>query len=96
MKQLMTFEEARKLKDKYRCSSCWSVLDIFPADNGAFTVRCMGCGDNSKGFVTQRFVEKRKEANAFEAMNAKYVLSQAVPWMKSKDTEEEILRKLGF
>ena len=91
----MTFDQAQRAKKKYCCSSCWSSLEIFPMDGGAFTLKCLACG-NPKGLVTKRYVEKRQSENSMEAVNARYVLSQSIPWMKSNKSEAEIIKDLGF
>ncbi len=63
----------------------------------ASEVTCVTEECECPGFVTRSWVERAKAENAAQAIEAKQVLQNAVPWMKpEKKTPEQLLKELGF
>ena len=82
----------------HRCSACWGVLTkrMTRDDQGKRRYRCECelCGWSTPGYVSAAYVQRRFDANRSEAAAAKIALRDAIPWMKSKKTEAQILAEL--
>jgi len=81
------------------CSSCWGILVLSmrkEEDKKIYTSVCELCGENTKGYVTKKWVSRRIEQNRGEAIEAKHALRDAIPWMRTKTTESQIMKELGF
>ncbi len=82
----------------HRCSACWGILvkRMKRDDQGKrrYRCECEVCGWHTPGYVSATYVQRRFESNRAEAAAAKHALRDAIPWMKSKKTEEQILAEL--
>src|SRR5690349_21448428 len=67
---------ARKTVKFYACSACWGELEAIPAEAG-YKVLCRSCGEETKGYVTQNYVNRRRSESAFEEVNATHMLMKA-------------------
>ena len=84
--------------EKHVCSACWGMLIKIRPDPQVrvWTVQCSDCKDKTRGFVTRRWAQQRAELSRAELIEAKHALREAVPWLNSKKTEDQILKELGF
>lgn len=83
----------------HACSSCWGMLIRAHEqrdEKKVFVPLCENCGEKTPGYVTKKYVARRIEINRGEAVEARYALRDALPWMKSKMNQEQLLKSLGF
>jgi hypothetical protein len=95
--QILDEAYARKTVKFYACSNCWGELEMVPAGNG-YSVLCKKCGAETKGYVTQRYVNRRRAESEFEEVNAVHMLTHAGVLenpLAGKSTSE-LLKELGF
>lgn len=87
--------EADRLVKHYACSGCWSHLVKFSV-NGArlWAVKCINCGNQTRGYVSKKWVERRLSESHAELQEAKIALRDVLPLPKR--TESEVLGRLGF
>lgn len=95
--QSLDFEFARKTVKFYACSNCWGELEMIPAENG-YQVLCKKCGPETKGYVTQNFVNRRRAESEFEEVNATHMLTKAgvLENPHAGKSTEQLLKELGF
>lgn len=87
---------ARKTVRDYVCSNCWGQLTLhYDCEN--FTVECGKCGEETRGYVTRYYADRRREASQFEKREAERLLRRLniIP-SPPKLPEGEILKSLGF
>jgi hypothetical protein len=83
----------------HRCASCWSRLErkTEQGEEGKqYTPVCEVCGEQTRGYVTAKYTERRIQSNQAEASEARHALREALPWMKINMKESQILESLGF
>lgn len=80
----------------YACSACWGFLVKFPAPNRQWYVKCQTCGDATRGYVKQSYVERRLAESRAEAVEAREALKGAMPTLVTRRTQAETLSDLGF
>lgn len=90
---------ARKTVRDWRCHCCWGELEKFQLETaGKWDVRCQRLAVglcSGGGFVSAHYVEKRRQQDASDFINARYNLAWIFP--KSKPASEaELLQALGF
>jgi len=99
-------EMARKTVKRYACSNCWGDLKIIPdiTKQEMYFVICETCLDETKGYVTKYFVNRRRGVSEFEKRDVTRLL-QKLSLLPSpvrtplKDGETRVmanLRELGF
>ncbi len=84
--------------NRYCCSNCWGALERFPALNGqGEVVQCLTCKDDTKGFVSQYYAQRRRDENVFEKHDVQRLLRTigVLPQLPAQ-TEAEHLKALGF
>ena len=61
-------ELARTTVKWYVCSNCWGELKLHPdlRENRKYFVLCQKCWDETKGYVTQYFANRRRNESEFE------------------------------
>jgi hypothetical protein len=92
-------ELATKTVKRYVCSICWGELEIRTAiENGWYFVVCKKCQDETRGYVTQYFVSRRRGESEFELLDAKRLLRKLkiIPDDRPPRSREQSLRELGF
>lgn len=98
--QPLDFLMARKTVKHYACSNCWGELEMIPdeAQPDLYQVKCKKCGDETKGYVTQHYVERRRSESQFEEVNATHMLMKAgvLDNPLAGKTTEQLLKELGF
>lgn len=68
---------ARKTVSRYVCSICWGDLELRPAihlENGWYFAVCKKCQDETRGYVTKYFVNRRRGESEFEKVNVTHLL----------------------
>ena len=88
---------ARKTVKFYVCSNCWGELEATPV-TGGYEVLCKSCGPETKGYVTQRYVERRRSESGFEEVNARHMLEKVgvLENPHAGKTADQLLSELGF
>lgn len=92
---------ARKTVKRYACSICWGELELRPAihlDNGWYFVVCKKCQDETRGYVTQFFVNRRRGESEFEKVNVTHLMQKLgliENPLKGKN-QKELIKELGF
>lgn len=88
---------ARKTVKNYVCSNCWGELTLFPAPDRQLVVLCATCKDETKGYVTRHYADRRRDASVYDASDAMKLLRKvgALPQLPRR-TKEQNLRELGF
>lgn len=81
------------------CSNCWGTLvwDNQIEDGQQVTrVLCQTCRENTKGYVSRKFAERKRAESEVDLMVVKRNLGRFMGPPKAKRTPEEILKSLGF
>ena len=90
---------AVKTRKRYACSICWGELEIIPdlSDVTRYFVTCKRCKEETRGYVTQYFVERRRGESFGEEFEATQLLQKLgiVP-KPDYGTVDEIIKSLGF
>lgn len=96
----LNFELARKTIKRYVCSNCWGELEMTPdpEHEGMYQVTCMKCKDETKGYVSQHFVERRRAESEFEERDAIHLLRKVniLPDPMAGKSQADLLKELGF
>jgi len=91
---------ATKTKKRYACSVCWGDLEVKPdpTDRIKYFVLCVKCGDETRGYVSQYFVNKRRGESNGEKVNVTRWMMKAGIIENPLDgkSNQEILEELGF
>lgn len=89
---------ARRLVKWYRCSNCWRELQSFPRESGRFEVLCKGCGDETRGYVTAKYVDRRRGRSIGESREVTRMLIKMgrMPNPLAGKTAADLKRELGF
>lgn len=96
MPEPMTPDRASETVQRMVCSDCWEhLIEYYDAKTRMSVVRCATKDCECHGYVSKAFVERRAQENRAEAIEAKAVLREALPWMP-KRSEKELLSELGF
>ena len=100
MPEPMGFELARNTVKWYGCSGCYGDLDLQPDPDtpGGYLVTCKSCGAETPGYVSQRYIERRRGESVGEALQVKRLLIKTgflVDPLAGMSKEQKI-RELGF
>lgn len=92
---------ARKTVKRYACSICWGELEMFPAmdkDNGFYYVTCKKCQEETRGYVTQYYVNRRRGESEFEKVNVTTLLRKLgyIDNPLKGKSRAEIMKNLGY
>jgi hypothetical protein len=92
---------ALKTVKRYACSNCWGDLEMRPAihlPNGWYYVVCHKCQDDTKGYVTQYFVNRRRAESEFEKVNVVHLMRKLgyIENPLKGMSRAEILKSIGF
>ncbi len=94
----MTENYARKTVRNWRCHCCWGELEAFQTSPNKWEARCRRLQHglcSGGGFVSAHYVEKRRQQDASDFINARYNLA----WIFKKSdpaNEAALLHELGF
>jgi DNA-directed RNA polymerase subunit RPC12/RpoP len=94
----LDFLLARKTVKHYVCSNCWGELEMAPIQGDKFEVTCKKCGDETKGYVTQYYVNRRRGESEHEEVNVRHLLQKLdiIPNPHKGKSTEQLLKELGF
>jgi hypothetical protein len=78
----MTDRQARHTVKACVCAACWSHLVMHPAPGGML-VLCALCKEQTTGYVSKNYTERRKQIAAGEVLIMKHntQLLDACPWV---------------
>lgn len=94
--ELMHPDLARRTVKWYVCSRCWSDLQMKVVDAGAL-VECVCCGEETYGYVTRKWTERKRSDDHFDAKEVTKMLQRIGVLPKPpKKTEAELLQMLGY
>lgn len=97
--QALNFQMARKTVKFYCCSNCWGELEMKPEPTGKpdmHIVTCRNCKDDTKGYVTKHFVDRRRQESEFEKRDVTRTLKSIGVIKKEDRTAAQILQEMGF
>jgi len=82
----------------YVCSNCWGHLLMFQSIEGQWRVECHRCRENTRGYVTKYYAQKRLGDSLGELIDIRPMLQDlGIVQNPHKDkTVEELLTELGF
>jgi hypothetical protein len=94
----MSNADAQRTMRRYCCSACWSHLNTYNRPGKGLYVLCPDCKDNTPGYVSKSWVERRKNESHAEAYEAKRNLKEALPELNphAKKQAADILAEIGF
>lgn len=88
--------EADRTVKHYRCSGCWGHLNKFPIrGTRLWAVRCAVCGDQTRGYVSSKWVDRKLSESHAELQEARIALHDALPSLP-KPSEKDLMERLGF
>lgn len=92
-----TRPEACDFQGNHNCASCWDALINVPDGEGGYVCLCIRCEENTRGYVTRKYVERRIKYNEDEARLARQALRPYVKFLQiTKRTESKNITDLGF
>lgn len=96
--EALNAELARKTVKRYACSNCWGELELAPdlRQNGMYFVTCTKCKEETKGYVSQYFVNTRRAASEFEARDVTKMLKTVGVIAKQNKSNAQLMAELGF
>ncbi len=80
---------------EYVCSTCWGVL-TFKWHEGKWYAICPECQEETTGYTSKRYAEKRRDESVQEAIEAERNLREILNLHREKRTAEENLHDLGY
>jgi len=92
----MNLELARRTAKWYVCSRCWGDLTMKEQDGGA-VVECVNCQEETYGYVTRHWTERRRNTDHFDCVEVTRMLERigVLPPRKIISRKER-LELLGF
>jgi hypothetical protein len=94
---IMSEGMAIRAVDKYVCSNCWGILYRIPhRPSGHWQVQCGSCQEQTRGFVSKYWVEKRRQDDHFAKIDVTRMLVDIGVMEGSSKTEDQIMTELGF
>jgi hypothetical protein len=91
----VTYQMAQNIVSYFLCSQCWGHLVARPTDTGVM-VLCGSCGEETKGYVSKRYVERRQQESQVERIDAKIVLKSVIKSPLSGKSTDQLLQDLGY
>jgi DNA-directed RNA polymerase subunit RPC12/RpoP len=95
--ELVPEAHGRRLVKWYRCSNCWRALVAHSRDGGT-EVLCGNCGEETNGYVTAKYVDRRRAQSVSDAHDVTRMLIKFgyLPDPLAGKTQEQKLKELGF
>ena len=90
---------AHKTRKSYACSVCWGELELVPdqSDNTKWFVLCKRCKEETRGYVTKYFVNRRRGESVGEEFQVTKMLQKIGVLEKPNfGSVFEIMKSLGF
>jgi len=92
----LTPQLARRTVARYVCSACWGHLIEYPQDRESSLVLCHKCDNETPGYVTKYYAERRRSDSIGEKMDVNYNLRSIIPGEHAGKSEEQLTSELGF
>ena len=96
----MLYHEAQRTAQRCKCSGCWSHLNIYDykPDRRFVLCLCPNCKENTPGYVSARWVERKQNESRAEAAEARHNLKEALPFLNPHAQKQaaDILTEIGF
>ena len=90
---------ATMTRKRYACSVCWGELELIPdqSDVTKYFVTCKRCKEETRGYVTQYFVNRRRSESVGEEREVTRML-RTVGILEKPDfgSVSDIMKSLGF
>lgn len=88
--------ELDELLRDYVCSTCWGPLTFAWQPGKKWFAICNRCREDTTGYTSKRYAEKRVEESVQEAIEAEHNLREIFGLNQPKRSTGENLRDLGF
>ena len=94
---VFNLELAERTVKRYVCSACWGHLTQKHADNGNL-IECHSCKEETPGFVTKAFAERRREESIGEKMDTTKMLREVggIENPHAGKSTKQLLSEMGF
>lgn len=79
----------------YVCSTCWSDL-TFRYEGGKWYAVCPECGEDTQGYTSKNFAERKRDESESEFFEAERNLRTILGRAAEKQSVERNLSDLGF
>lgn len=97
--EALPLEYALKTVNKYGCSTCWGDLEMkVDIKTGLYTVNCKSCGEETRGYVTKYYIERRRSESVGEERDVRRMLvkQHILPDPSAGKTNSDLIHELGF
>ncbi len=91
----LTRDELDEILREYVCSTCWGALAFRYVDGQWFAI-CPECGENTVGYVSKRFADRKREESVGELAEAEHNLRDVLGLRPERQTRAKNLSDLGF
>lgn len=93
----VTYPQAQRKTFDFVCSSCWRNLVIWAQeDRDEYLVLCVSCDEDTRGFVHESTVERKKTEDHFNSQEVKKAYPALDPNPREKKSAEDNINDLGF
>jgi len=86
--------------NRYACSICWGDLEMHNdlSNNSMVFVVCKKCQDETRGYVTKYFVNRRRGESEFEKINVTHLMRKLgyIENPLKNVSRESIMKSLGY
>src|SRR5690349_2194354 len=79
----------------YVCSTCWGDLAFRYEDSQWYAI-CPECGEETKGYTSKNFAERKRTESGSELIEAERNLRSILGLAHERQTVDQNLRDLGF
>jgi hypothetical protein len=79
----------------YVCSTCWGAL-AFRFEDGKWFAICPECGEETKGYTSKNFAERKRQESEGEFFEAERNLRSILGLTRERQTIKQNLSDLGF
>jgi hypothetical protein len=93
--EMQSYLQAQETVRKYVCATCYGHLLAYPKDDGV-VVLCAKCKEDTKGYVTKRYAQRRQQESLAEKLEARQVLKDGISSPHAGKNEAQLLQELGF
>lgn len=79
----------------YVCSGCWGNL-TFKLVGEQWYALCVECGEETPGYTSKHYAERRREESEYELIEARRNLAEVLGLQPERQTVAKNLSDLGF
>lgn len=91
----LTRDELDETLRDYVCATCWGAL-AFKYVEGQWFAVCPECGENTTGYTSKHFAERRRNESTGELVEAAHNLRDVLGLRPERQSVEKNLSDLGF